>query len=82
MTQPRRFARVQPRGQVSSAAKLIVGPRAPVIDCNVLDYSAGGACLELNPRTSVPPRFEMLHGGARKRCRLVWRAGPRLGVSF
>jgi hypothetical protein len=67
---------------VASEARLIVGPRLPVIDCNVVDYSAGGACLELNPRINLPPRFDMLHGGTKKRCRIVWRAGPRLGVSF
>jgi hypothetical protein len=82
MISPRRFERVRPRGQVSASAKLLVGPRAPVIDCHVVDYSGGGACLELSPKVSLPPRFEMLHGGTRKRCRLVWRAGYRLGVAF
>ena len=44
---PRLFARVRPTGRNSDVAKLIVGPKAPVIDCRVVDYSAGGACLEI-----------------------------------
>lgn len=79
---PRRFARVRPTGKVSSAAKVIVGPKAPLIDCTVIDYSAGGACLQLDGQVALPPRFELVHGVTRKRCRIVWRAGRRVGVAF
>ena len=79
---PRRFARVRPSGRISDAGKLIVAPRAPVIDCRVVDYSPGGACLEIAGQTKVPPRFELLFGGTKKRCRVVWSAGLRLGVAF
>jgi hypothetical protein len=79
---PRRFARVRPRGGDSSLAKLIVGPKAPVIDCKVVDYSAGGACLEVSGQTKLPDRFELLFGATKKRCRVVWRVGRRLGVAF
>jgi hypothetical protein len=63
-------------------AKLIVDPKAPVIDCRVVDYSPGGACLELTGQTALPIRFELLFGPTRKRCRVVWSAGRRLGVAF
>jgi hypothetical protein len=76
---PRRFARVRP---ASSKAKIIVGPKDPVTDCHVVDYSPGGACLEVDPRTKLPERFELLFGGTKKRCRVVWKAGRRLGVVF
>jgi hypothetical protein len=79
---PRRFARVQPTGRNSNAAKLIVGPKTPVIDCKVVDYSPGGACLEIFEHTKLPNRFELLFGGTKKRCRVVWSTGRRLGVSF
>jgi hypothetical protein len=79
---PRRFARVRPSGRISDLAKLIVDPKAPVIDCRVVDYSPGGACLELPGQTKVPVRFELLFGPTRKRCRVVWSAGRRLGVAF
>jgi hypothetical protein len=79
---PRRFARVKPSGPVSRAAKIIVHQGVPVVECSIVDYSAGGACLELAGPMSLPPRFELLHGRTRKRCRLVWKAGRRVGVAF
>jgi hypothetical protein len=79
---PRRFARVRPTGRTSNVAKLIVGPKDPVIDCRVIDYSAGGACLEICGQTKLPDRFELLFGGTKKRCRVVWRVGRRVGVAF
>jgi hypothetical protein len=45
-------------------------------------YSAGGACLQLLKFADVPDRFEILYGTTRKRCRVVWRRGSRLGVAF
>ena len=44
---PRRFARVRPTGRNSDVVKLIFDPKVPVIDCKVIDYSPGGACLEI-----------------------------------
>lgn len=79
---PRRFVRVRPAGRDSSAAKLIVGPKDPVINCTVVDYSPGGACLEVFGQPKLPGRFELLFGGTRKRCRVVWSTGRRLGVVF
>ena len=79
---PRRFVRVRPAGRGSGAAKLIVGPKDPVIDCNVVDYSPGGACIEVMGQPKLPNRFELQFGGTRKRCRVVWSAGRRLGVAF
>lgn len=82
MHQDRRFSRVKPSGNLSGSAKIIVDPKSPVIGCNVLDYSAGGACIEVVPRMALPGRFELLYAGSKKKCRVVWVNGPRLGVSF
>lgn len=82
MDQPRRHARVRPSGLVSGQASLIVAPKQPVIPCRVIDYSAGGACIELNTDTPLPTRFEILHGAVRKRCRVVWKRGRRVGLCF
>lgn len=79
---PRRFARVRPGARVSSAAKIVVSARDPMIDCVLVDISAGGACIEVDPQVLLPQRFEVVHGNTRKRCRLVWKAGRRIGVSF
>lgn len=79
---PRRFARVRPAGRMATTAKLIVGPKLPVIDCRVVDYSAGGACVEICGPFKLPGRFEILYAGSKKRCRLVWSAGRRVGLAF
>ncbi len=78
----RRFARIRPSGLVSRVATIVVDSKKPVITCNVIDLSAGGACLELPGQTPMPKRFVLVHGGIRKKCSLVWQAGRRLGVSF
>jgi len=53
-----------------------------VVDCHVIDYSPGGACLEVDPQIKLPNRFELVFGPTKKRCRTVWTAGRRLGVVF
>ena len=81
MNHPRRFARVRPTGQVSRVGKIIVAPRDPAIDCTIVDYSAGGACLDVG-FVNLPQRFELLWGTTKKKCRVVWKAGRRFGVVF
>jgi hypothetical protein len=82
MNFPRRFARVRPSGKVSGTGKIIVGPRDPLINCTIVDYSVGGACLEVAGGVALPPRFELIWGTTRKKCRVVWKAGRRSGVVF
>jgi PilZ domain len=79
---PRLFVRVRPTGRNADLAKLIVDPKSPVIDCRIIDYSPGGACIEIAGQTKLPNRFELLFGATKKRCRIVWRVGARLGVAF
>jgi hypothetical protein len=63
--------------------QIIVGPGLPVVSCKVVDFSAGGACLEIAPkREDLPDRFDLLYGGIKKRSRIVWRHGIRVGVTF
>ena len=81
MSQQRVFARVRPEGRISKVAK-IVTPNAPVIECMLVDYSAGGACLQLNKFAELPERFDMLYGTTKKRCRVTWKRGLRIGVVF
>jgi hypothetical protein len=78
----RRWNRVRPSGLVPRTGKIIVDIKKPVIACNVIDLSVGGACLEVSGQTVLPSRFDFLHGATKKKCRLVWRKGPRLGVAF
>ena len=82
MNHPRLYARLKPQGRISSMAKIVCEPKAPVVECTLVDYSAGGACLQLQKFVDLPERFEVLYGTTRKRCRIVWKRGMRIGVAF
>jgi len=82
MPRQRLYPRLKPDGRLSRAAKILSAPNAPVIECTLIDYSAGGACLQLPKYADLPSRFELLYGTTRKRCRLVWRRALRIGVAF
>ena len=82
MVQSRLYPRITPSGLMSRTGKIIVGPRQTILTCKVVDYSAGGACLEVFGQGAVPDRFEFLYGSVRKKSRVVWRRGLRFGVAF
>src|SRR5581483_3457644 len=82
MQHPRLFARMKPSGRISSAAKIVAGAKAAAVECILVDYSAGGACLQLKAFIALPDRFDVLYGTTRKHCRVVWKRGLRMGVSF
>ncbi len=82
-SKPKRlYQRVRPGTANAAKAQIIVGPKQPAIACRLIDYSPGGACLELFPMVALPERFELLHGGVKKRSRVCWRRGIRIGVAF
>jgi hypothetical protein len=78
----RLYARLKPEGRVSKLAKIFTGPKAPAIQCILIDYSVGGACVQLEKFVQLPERFELLYGTTKKRCRMVWARGLRIGVVF
>ena len=82
MHYPRLYARVRPDGRVSRTAKIFFGPKTPAIECILVDYSAGGACLQLEKHVPLPERFEVFFGTTKKRCRVVWKRALRIGVAF
>jgi hypothetical protein len=67
---------------MAKTGQIILGPKLPVLTCRVVDYSAGGTCLEIHGLGPIPDRFEFLYGSVRKKCRVVWRRGVRIGVVF
>ncbi len=79
---PRLFQRVRPTSPEASKAQIIVSPKSPAIACRLVDYSRGGACLEIFPMVNLPDRIEIIHGNVRKKSRIVWRRGIRIGVAF
>jgi hypothetical protein len=80
--QERQFARVEPRGLVSKNATLIVDLHKPVLECTVVDMSAGGACVFVLGQAEIPDHLTFLHAGVRKTSRVIWRKGRRIGLKF
>ena len=69
-----------PRAGYRASPRYSLARRRRSIECILVDYSAGGACLQLQKLIDLPERFEMLYGTTRKRCRIVWKRGMRIGV--
>jgi PilZ domain len=81
MSEQRRFHRVHPSGP-ARAGSIFVDLKKLVVACDVVDISAGGACIEVHGSEAIPARFILHHGGVKKSCRIVWQKGRRVGVSF
>jgi hypothetical protein len=81
-TQERRHVRVEPRGLVSKNATLIIDLRQPVMDCEIIEMSAGGACVFVHGQDEVPNNLTLLHAGTKKVCRVIWRRGRRIGLQY
>jgi hypothetical protein len=82
MSEKRRWIRVKPGGLVQRTAKILLPASAELIDCRVVDLSAGGACLEFPQLHALPKQFEFIHGRTRMSCRVAWVRGYRIGIMF
>ena len=82
MREHRRFHRIRPAGLVSKTGILFVDLKSRPTICNIIDLSAGGACIDVHGSDAIPLKFILNHGGVRKTCRVVWQTGRRVGVSF
>lgn len=70
---------------ISLSARIFVDKTTPPIGCSISDISEIGARLSLEKDEQLPQTFMLLltaNGGARRRCRVVWREGLALGVEF
>jgi hypothetical protein len=77
--------RKKPRRQFHYAARILAGKNTPPIACSISDISESGARIALEGDGELPDNFILLltaDGGARRRCRVVWRDGPSVGVEF
>jgi hypothetical protein len=54
------------------------------VRCRVVNISADGAALEVPNPSCLRPRFKLMLENDRliRNCRLIWRLGNRVGVSF
>jgi hypothetical protein len=64
---------------------LLLREGKPNLPCTLVDISDVGARLMVENPSEVPERFAMVmteQGVPRRECRLVWRGGNDIGVSF
>ncbi len=77
--------RKKPRRHFHYNARILVDTTTPPVACSISDISESGARLSFEGEHELPETFTLLltmNGGARRRCRVVWRDGSALGVEF
>jgi hypothetical protein len=65
-------------------ACILLQDASSAISCTVRDLTSRGAGLIVGNSLSLPQSFDLTFGSlhARRACRVVWRSGTRIGVSF
>jgi hypothetical protein len=59
--------------------------RLPLIECDVLNISDGGAHIVVHSEQMLPAHFVLFFtpdGSERRTCRVIWRNGSDIGVAF
>jgi hypothetical protein len=76
--------RTATRTRVLRNAEIILNDRGTVVHCTLLDLNKLGARLSFGSTRSISEAFELTLDNARTRrkCRVIWRTGTQLGVSF
>ncbi|HEX4409212.1 MAG TPA: PilZ domain-containing protein [Xanthobacteraceae bacterium] len=77
--------RKKPRRTFRHAATIVHGDEPTIQTCSVIDISEGGARLQVEEEIELPESFMLSltpSGKVRRFCRLVWRDGTTLGVTF
>lgn len=73
------------RTRIRHGAEIVVVQRgATKLPCTLHDLTSTGACLTLADVAQVPDTFELTfdRGRSHRACRVKWRTGDKLGVSF
>jgi hypothetical protein len=72
------------RERILRRGKLMYGGFSPaVIDCLIVDASAGGVCVETPSMTVVPEQLRLRIGdGPERPVRRCWAQGNLIGVAF
>ena len=66
-------------------AYLYLDGRVPLVDCDIINISDGGARLVNKSEQMLPAHFVLFltpDGSERRTCRVIWRNGAELGVAF
>ncbi|HEX4041034.1 MAG TPA: PilZ domain-containing protein [Xanthobacteraceae bacterium] len=76
--------RKKPRRSFHYNARILKDKDTQVV-CEIADISHSGARLTLGSDVELPADFVLLltrNGGARRHCRVIWREGLTVGVTF
>jgi hypothetical protein len=69
------------RSRQLKAGSIVFNGGKSVLSCTVRNISQTGLCLMVSP-LGVPSAFELLTGGERRRCTVVWRLPDRIGIKY
>jgi CheY-like chemotaxis protein len=81
----RKELRRKARRELQCTAWILLDKQIPPIKCTIADLSALGACVVFQSEQELPNDFILLlteNGSAWFNCRLVWRAGLKVGIAF
>ena len=74
--------RVNPRRRSLKSGLIIIGEKAPKIECAVRNISHTGAALQASTSIGIPQTFDIVVDGVRRRARSQWRTDSKIGVLF
>jgi hypothetical protein len=78
-----RERRLQPRVPDSRAGKITLDD-GTIIECVLVNRSASGVCIEVDSPSRVAGFFTLTvsNSDLKHNCRVAWRLGKRLGLTF
>jgi hypothetical protein len=68
------------RSRQLKSGSIVLNGATSVLTCTVRNISRAGLCLMVPSPFAVPAAFDLLAGGERRRCAVVWRLRDRIGV--
>ena len=74
--------RKAPRRRVFKAGSIVIN-QGGIIDCTIWNISSTGACIEVVSPLGIPDEFTLASNDHVQRpCRIVWKNGKRIAVTF
>ena len=70
------------RKRVLRTVHIVLGDKAPKLECTARDLSAQGVRLCFSTTSGIPHAFDVIIGGSRKPALSVWRTCTEIGVLF
>jgi len=74
--------RVSFRGRTLKGGLIVLGEKAPKLECTVRNFTKAGAALQVSTTFGLPQHFDLVVDGIARRCRSQWRTDNKIGVVF